>query len=136
MGYNLKRSTTSGGSYTTIATNLAYLDYADAGLTSGTAYYYVVTATNIYGESANSIEASARPVSTTAPQLSFVTSANQIQLSWPVDHLGWHVQVQTNAPNAGLGTNWVTVPNSNLTNQYSLPININNGSVFFRLTYP
>jgi hypothetical protein len=53
-----------------------------------------------------------------------------------MDHLGWQVQVQTNAPNVGLGTNWVTVPNSNLTNQFSLPIDINSGSVFFRLVSP
>jgi hypothetical protein len=28
------------------------------------------------------------------------------------------------------------VPNSNLTNQFSLPVDITDGSVFFRLTYP
>jgi fibronectin type 3 domain-containing protein len=135
-GYNLKRSTISGGSYTIIATNLSYLNYSDTGLTGGTVYYYVVTATNIYGESANSSQASARPVSTTSPQLNVATSASQIQLSWPMDHLGWHMQVQTNSLNAGLGTNWVDVPNSNQTNQFSTPINTANGSVFFRLVYP
>src|ERR1039458_6054584 len=30
-GYNLKRSTTSGGSYATIVTNLPYLNYSDSG---------------------------------------------------------------------------------------------------------
>jgi fibronectin type 3 domain-containing protein len=135
-GYNLKRSTTTGGSYSTIATNLPYLNYSDTGLAAGTAYYYVVTATNIYGESGNSAEAGARPVSTTQTPLNFVTTGRQIQFSWPQDHTGWHVQVQTNSLNAGIGTHWVTVPNSNLTNQFSAPINTTNGSVFFRLVYP
>jgi hypothetical protein len=135
-GYNLKRSTTSGGSYTTIATNLPYLNYSDSGLTGGVVYYYVITATNIYGESANSSEASARPVSTATPQLNFAAGAGQIQLSWPMDHTGWRVQMQSNSLNAGLGTNWVDVPNSSQTNQFSVPINTTNGSVFFRLVYP
>jgi len=134
-GYNLKRSTTSGGSYTTIATNLAYLNYSDTGLTAGTTYYYVVTATNTYGESANSVEASARPISTTPPQLNFVLSGGQMQLNWPLDHLGWQLEMQTNSLNAGFGTNWVVVPNSTLTNQVFMPINTVNGSAFFRLTY-
>jgi len=30
----------------------------------------------------------------------------------------------------------VPVPNSSLTNQFSLPIDGTDGSVFFRLTYP
>jgi hypothetical protein len=135
-GYNLKRSTASGGPYTTIATNLAYLNYSDSGLTDGTAYYYVVTATNIYGESASSLEASARPVSTIAPQLALATGGGQMQLNWPMDHTGWRLETQTNSLNTGLGTNWVTVPNSANTNQVSMPINPASGSVFFRLTYP
>jgi fibronectin type 3 domain-containing protein len=136
-GYNVKRSTVSNGTYATIATSLAALAYTNVNLANGTIYYWVVSATNSFGESANSLETSARPVSKASPQLSFATSTGQIQFfSWPTDHLGWQVQVQTNSPSAGIGTNWVTVPNSNLTNQFSLPIEINSGSVFFRLTYP
>jgi fibronectin type 3 domain-containing protein len=135
-GYNLKRSTTSGGSYVTIATNLPYLNYSDSGLASGTAYYYVVTATNIYGESGNSAEATARPIVTTPVPFSFATGGGQIQMSWPTDHTGWHVQIQTNSLNAGIGTHWVTVPNSNVTNQFSVPINPTSGNVFFRLVFP
>ncbi|HEU5395998.1 MAG TPA: discoidin domain-containing protein, partial [Verrucomicrobiae bacterium] len=59
-GYNVKRSLTSGGGYTTVA-NLASTGFVDAGLANGTAYYYVVSATNAYGESVNSPEAVARP---------------------------------------------------------------------------
>jgi alpha-L-fucosidase len=134
-GYNVKSSTTNGGPYI-IATNLTVLTWINGGLSNGTTYYFVVSATNPAGESANSIQASARPVSLAPPQVAFSVSGSQIQLTWPLDHMGWELQVQTNPPNTGLGTDWVTVPNSNLTNQFSTPIGTTNGSVFYRLTYP
>jgi len=59
-----------------------------------------------------------------------------LQLSWPADHTGWRLQTQANPLSVGLGTNWVNLPNSNLTNQYSAPISTTNGNVFFRLVYP
>ncbi len=59
--YNVKRSTTSGGPYTTVATGVTTTSYTDFGLSSGTTYYYVVSAVNLIGESANSIQASAAP---------------------------------------------------------------------------
>jgi len=135
-GYNLKRSIVSGGSYTTIGVNLAGLAYTDTDLTNGTTYYYVVSATNSFGESANSTEASAQPVSTVPVSLNFAASGGQIQLSWPMDHLGWRLETQTNAPGVGIGTNWVTVADSTATNQIFTPVNPTSGSVFFRLVYP
>jgi len=80
-------------------------------------------------------------VSTTGPSLAPVTllytnSGGQLQLSWPQDHTGWFVQIQTNNLDKGLGTNWTTIPASNGTNVFSLPVNPTNGSVFLRLTYP
>lgn len=62
--YHVKRSTTNGSGYTQISTS-ATTGYIDAGLTNGTTYYYVVTALNAAGESANSSQASATPVTTT-----------------------------------------------------------------------
>jgi Fibronectin type III domain len=56
--YNVRRAATSGGSYTVIASP-ATTGHADTGLTAGTTYYYVVSAVNGNGESANSTEASA-----------------------------------------------------------------------------
>jgi sialate O-acetylesterase len=61
---------------------------------------------------------------------------NPLQLTWPLDYAGWKLQAQTNALPAGMGTNWVDVPNSVLTNQVSLPISLTNGCVFFRLVSP
>ncbi len=61
---------------------------------------------------------------------------NQLQLSWPADHLGWRLQMQTNDPTTGLGTNWITVPNSASVTSTNLTINPDGGSIFFRLVYP
>lgn len=59
--YNVKRATTAGGPYTTIANNVTTTSYVDTDVVNGT-YYYVVTAITVDGESANSNEASATPV--------------------------------------------------------------------------
>lgn len=63
-GYNVKRSTTAGGPYTTVASNVYGSPYTDTTVTNGTKYYYVVTALNAGGESGNSNEASATPMGT------------------------------------------------------------------------
>jgi predicted carbohydrate-binding protein with CBM5 and CBM33 domain len=60
-GYNVKRSTTNGGPYTNVATNVTSTSYTNTGLTNGTTYYYVVTAVNASGESPVSTQASATP---------------------------------------------------------------------------
>jgi polygalacturonase len=80
-------------------------------------------------------------VSTAGPSLAPVTllytnSGGQLKFSWPQDHTGWFVQIQTNSLGKGLGTNWTKVLTSNGTNVFSLPVNPTNGSVFLRLTYP
>ena len=60
--FNVKRSPTSGGPYTTIATTTSPL-YLDAGLVNGTSYYYVVSALNtLQGEGPNSSEVVGVPV--------------------------------------------------------------------------
>ena len=59
-GYHIKRATVSGGPYSEVGTAVS-ASYADAGLTNGTTFYYIVTSANLAAESANSAEASATP---------------------------------------------------------------------------
>jgi autotransporter-associated beta strand protein len=65
----------------------------------------------------------------------FSVTNNQLILSWPADHIGWQLQAQTNSLSVGLSTNWANVSGSTSTNQIAVPINLANGSVFYRLTY-
>lgn len=58
--YNIKRSVTSGGTYTTIA-NVTSVSYTDSTVTNGTTYYYVVSALNSTDEGIDSNEASTTP---------------------------------------------------------------------------
>ncbi len=76
------------------------------------------------------------PISTVPTNIVSVVSGNTLTLSWPSDHIGWHLQVQTNALNAGLGTNWTEWSGAASTNQIDIPITKTNPSVFFRLVYP
>jgi autotransporter-associated beta strand protein len=133
--YNVKRATTNGGDYTIVA-NVNLPAYTDAGLTNGVAYYYVISALNAGGESANSVQVNALPVSTQPFSIGAALTGNQLQLVWPMDHIGWRLQAQTNSLGSGLGTNWIDVAGSMGTNQFYVPITVNNDSVFYRLTYP
>ncbi|WP_244864962.1 glycoside hydrolase family 48 protein [Xylanibacillus composti] len=65
--YTVKRATTSGGPYAAVASEVSGTSYTDSGLTNGTTYYYVVSASNNAGESPNSAPASATPQGVTAP---------------------------------------------------------------------
>ena len=83
-GYYVKRSTTSGGPYTQISTQATASD-TDTGLTNGTKYFYVVSAYNSAGQSANSAEVNATPVlaAPSVPTGLAATAGNaQASLSW------------------------------------------------------
>ena len=62
-------------------------------------------------------------------------TGNSLILSWPSDHKGWTLQVQTNMLSAGLGTNWADVPGSTSANAITNTINPTSGAVFYRLKY-
>lgn len=61
--YTVKRSATSGGPYTAIATGISDLRFTDSGLTNGSTYHYVITASLSGSESAASTEVSITPQS-------------------------------------------------------------------------
>lgn len=62
--YLVKRSPVSGGPYTVVSSSPT-TSFTDTGLINGTLYFYVVSALNSAGESANSNQASATPSSPT-----------------------------------------------------------------------
>lgn len=82
--YNVERSTTSGGPYTTVSSP-ATTSYTDATVTNGTTYYYVVSATNSYGTSANSTQVSATPTAPIPPaptNLTATAGVQEVMLAW------------------------------------------------------
>ncbi len=64
--YHVKRSTTTGGPFNSTLASPAATNYTDTSVTNGTAYYYVISAVNATGESANSAQVSATPTAPTA----------------------------------------------------------------------
>jgi beta-galactosidase len=87
--YNLKRSTTSGGSYSTISTSgtVTGTNYVDSTAVNGTTYYYVVSAVTSISEAvetANSpVEVSVTPVAPLPVFMSIRTAGNSIIITWP-----------------------------------------------------
>ena len=82
--YNVKRSTVSGGPYTTVGSTGA-TSFTNTGLTNGTTYFYVVTAVNASGESGNSTQVSATPQGVVPAPPTGVTATPgnaQVSLSW------------------------------------------------------
>jgi len=126
-GYNVKRASVSGGPYTTIA-GVASASYVDTTGTAGTTYYYVVSATNSVGESANSSQISATfliipPVPT---GLAAVSGSGQIAVTWNASAFAasYVVQRSTNG-----GSTYTTV-NSPTTTGYN-DTNVTNGHTYY-----
>ena len=81
--------------------------------------------------------ASGGAVNTSPVSLSTSLSGKNLTLSWPANHLGWRLLVQTNALNVGINNNnWFTVVGS--TGVTSVPVTIDPTAptVFYRLVYP
>lgn len=83
--YNVKRGVANGGPYGLVASGIAGLNYTDTSVSNGTTYYFVVSASNSVGESANSNQVSALPAAPLAAPSNLgavAASRNQINLSW------------------------------------------------------
>lgn len=61
-------------------------------------------------------------------------NGSNLVFTWPADHRGWLLQVQTNSLSTGISTNWVTVPGSGTVVSVTNTMNPANGSVFYRLS--
>jgi len=114
-GYNVKRSTTNGGPYTVIGNNVATTGYLDTTAANGTTYYYVVSALNTAGESANSTQVSATPF---APLTAYWTNT----ISGPPQN--WNVNANwTNAPAFPNNSGELTVINSGILSPQIISLN-------------
>lgn len=85
--YEVKRSTTIGGPYTTIDTISSNTNYEDYTVVNGTTYYYIITALNDFGVQANSNEAVATPKKSEsdipdAPIILFSCRDGGVYLAW------------------------------------------------------
>jgi autotransporter-associated beta strand protein len=84
------------------------------------------------------VDGTLRVVSTLPPSVSVgpltpcAPPAVCFNLSWPADHTGWRLQVQTNS----LGANWHDVPGATFTNQLAFPLDPAVHSIFYRLVFP
>jgi hypothetical protein len=122
--YNVKRSTASGGPYTLIATRSApTVSYTDS-ILGGTTYFYVVSAVNAIGESADSAYVAAAGILAppAAPGgLSATPGDAQVSLSWSPSSFATSYDVKRasdfGGPYASIGTTTgLTLTDSGLLN--------------------
>jgi len=132
--YTVKRAQVSGGPFGEVASGLTFTNHTDLGVTNGATYYYVVSAVSAGGESGDSLEASASPVSSVPPQVSVGVNGNGIEIAWPESHTGW--RLETNASSIADPGAWHTLPGGAATNHVILPVDPSNTNVFYRLVYP
>jgi fibronectin type 3 domain-containing protein len=135
--YHVKRATASAGPYTQVAAPVSS-SFTDMGLTNGTTYFYVVSALNAAGESANSTPASAKPTAPTQPNppqsqipptpTSLVATAGnaQISLSWAISSGATSYHVKRSTTTGGPYTQ-VSAPTTNTF----LNTNLTNGTKYF-----
>jgi endoglucanase len=65
-----------------------------------------------------------------------VMDTNNFTLRWPADHIGWHLQVQSNSLSVGLTANWIDIAGTSNVNSFTNPLIRTEGAVFYRLKYP
>lgn len=98
--YNVKRATTSGGPYMVIASGVAGTNFNDANiLFGGQTNYYVVSAVNAGGESANSAPVFAVTVVAAPGGFSAVADTGPMTLKWIASFgaTGYHVKRATSS---------------------------------------
>jgi autotransporter-associated beta strand protein len=84
---------------------------------------------------ANALELVITKSSTILPvALTNTVSGGVLSLSWPAGQ-GWRLEWQTNALNAGLGTNWLPLTDSSVSST-NITIDPNKPTVFYRLVNP
>jgi len=135
-GYYVERSIGSGGPYSQVATQAAP-NYTDTGLTNGMKYYYVVSAYNTVGESANSADVSAMPLlpsPATPTGLSAAAGNAQVSLAWTASVGATSYQVKRSTSSgaetqisAPTSTNYTDTGLSNGTKYFYVVVAANSG---------
>jgi len=129
--YNVKRSTTSGGPYTTVGTSTS-TTFTNTGLTNGTTYYYVVTAVNSVGESGNSNQASATPTTTVSQQLLLNPGFESGAVNWTAT-AGVIDNSTGEAPHAGSWKAWLDgygrTHTDSIYQQVAIPSGVNSATL-------
>src|SRR5216684_8279467 len=128
--YYVKRSTTSGGPYTQISAPSATSD-TDTGLTNGIRYFYVVSAYNSAGQSANSAEVNATPTAPptapTAPANLQATAGNaQVSLTWTANAGATSYHVKRSTTN---GSGYAQIAAPTVANY--MDTNLTNGTTYY-----
>jgi autotransporter-associated beta strand protein len=76
------------------------------------------------------------PIASNPTNITFSVNSGALSLTWPMDHLGWILQSQTNSLSVGLGTNWTDVVGSSAMTGTNITINAKVSATFFRLRHP
>ncbi len=127
LTYQWHHSGTNLSNATNSVLTLPSVQTADAGT-------YDVLVSNAAG-GANSLSATltVTPVNTSPVSITATFAAHVLQLSWPSDHIGWHLETRANLLPA---TACATVPNTSATNRVYITVGPSSQSAFYRLAYP
>jgi len=127
--YNVKRANVSGGPYSIIANSTA-VSFTDTAVTNGVNYYYVVSAVNTNGESANSTEANATPAAPVAPSsptgLAALRDDGQVTLGWNAVAGATSYNVKRSTVSGGPYTNVLST-----TANYATDTGLTNGTTYY-----
>jgi len=129
-GYTVQRSTISGSSYTTLATNVSATTYKDTTVTNGTTYYYVVVATNAGGSSSASTQSGTtpQPPAPAMPTGLTATAGNgNVTLNWTAVSGATSYTVQRSTTS---GAGYSVVNGSVATNTYT-DLGLTNGTTYY-----
>lgn len=129
--YAVYKSTTNGSSYTLVSSSVTATNFSVTGLTNGTTYYFVVTASNASGTSPYSNQASATPQAPTPPNAPTNLAASpgnqSVSLTWNASTGAASYSVYRSL---ATGTGYALVTSS-VTNTNYQDTGLTNGTTYF-----